>query len=110
MKVLFSKPPWWTGTATDSDGQRNCFPVYGAGARAGSRWPFTGYIAAPPDRFTFGAHPPYPFFMSDAATCAAHETGAEVAGTPTSTQTPEKYAGVRPDDGYLRELDGRVKF
>jgi len=78
MKVLFSNPPWWTDTTLGSDGRGNQFPIYGAGVRAGSRWPFTQYIAAPPDHFSFGAYLPYPFFMGYAATYTARETGAEV--------------------------------
>ena len=78
MKVLFSNPPWWTESGMGSDGRGNAIPVYGAGVRAGSRWPFTQYIAAPPDQFQFGSYLPYPFFMGYAATYAARETGAEV--------------------------------
>src|SRR4051812_22388097 len=78
MKVLFSNPPWWTDTIMGSDGQGNHFPMYGAGVRAGSRWPFTQYIPWPPDRSAFGAYLPYPFFLGYAATYAARETGAEV--------------------------------
>ncbi len=74
MKILFSNPPWWTDTAIG----QNQMKFYGAGVRAGSRWPFTQYIPAPPDEFAFGSYLPYPFFMGYAATYAARETGAEI--------------------------------
>lgn len=78
MKVLFSNPPWWTETGLANDGRGGQIQVFGAGVRAGSRWPFTQYIASPPDRFQFGSYLPYPFFMGYATTYAAKHTGAEV--------------------------------
>lgn len=78
MKVLFSNPPWWTDTGYGTDARGNRVAVYGAGVRAGSRWPFTQNIASPPDQFAFGSYLPYPFFMGYATTYAARETGAEV--------------------------------
>jgi radical SAM superfamily enzyme YgiQ (UPF0313 family) len=78
MKVLFSNPPWWTDTGHGTDARGNRVAMYGAGVRAGSRWPFTQYIGAPPDHFAFGSYLPYPFFMGYATTYAARETGADV--------------------------------
>jgi radical SAM superfamily enzyme YgiQ (UPF0313 family) len=78
MKVLFSNPPWWTDTGIGTDQRGNRVQVFGAGVRAGSRWPFTQYIPSPPDRFAFGSYLPYPFFMGYATTYAARQTGAEV--------------------------------
>jgi radical SAM superfamily enzyme YgiQ (UPF0313 family) len=71
MKILFSNPPWWSEAAlvTNPDGSK--FPVYRAGVRAGSRWPFTFYLATPPDTFQFGSYLPYPFFMGYATTYCA---------------------------------------
>jgi len=82
MKVLFSNPPWWTDTGTGTDARGNQVPMFGAGVRAGSRWPFTQYIGSPPDKFRFGNYLPYPFFMGYATTYAARETGAD-ATTPS---------------------------
>ena len=79
MKVLFSNPPWWTQTATGRDPEGQPRPLYGTGVRAGSRWPFTYYIATPPDNFAFGSYLPYPFFMGYAATYAAKAADARIA-------------------------------
>jgi radical SAM superfamily enzyme YgiQ (UPF0313 family) len=78
MKVLFSNPPWWTDTRVGSDLQGNQVQLYGAGVRAGSRWPFTQYVTTGPDRYRFGWYLPYPFFMGYATTYAAAETDANV--------------------------------
>ncbi|HEY4174129.1 MAG TPA: radical SAM protein [Rhodopila sp.] len=78
MKVLFSNPPWWTDTGTGTGARGKQVPMFGAGVRAGSRWPFTQYITSPPDKFAFGNYLPYPFFMGYATTYAARETGADV--------------------------------
>jgi radical SAM superfamily enzyme YgiQ (UPF0313 family) len=78
MKVLFSNPPWWTESGYGRDARGNQVAVFGAGVRAGSRWPFTQHIASPPDQFAFGSYLPYPFFMGYATTYAARETGADV--------------------------------
>ncbi|HKM64528.1 MAG TPA: radical SAM protein [Acidisphaera sp.] len=78
MRVLFSNPPWWTDTALGTDGRGNRIQLFGAGVRAGSRWPFTQYIPSPPDRFMFGSYLPYPFFLGYATTYTARNTGAEV--------------------------------
>lgn len=63
MKVLFSNPPWWDGLGF----KWKCVPLFRAGVRAGSRWPFTFLTTAAP----FFASPldyrPFPFFMSYAA-------------------------------------------
>jgi radical SAM superfamily enzyme YgiQ (UPF0313 family) len=78
MRVLFSNPPWWTDTVLASGANGLPLQVYGAGVRAGSRWPFTQYIPNPPDQFGFGSYLPYPFFMGYATTYAARATGAEI--------------------------------
>jgi radical SAM superfamily enzyme YgiQ (UPF0313 family) len=78
MKVLFSNPPWWTDSGVGVDAAGNRVAVFGAGVRAGSRWPFTQYVTTPPDQFAFGSYLPYPFFMGYAATYAVRETGADV--------------------------------
>ena len=78
MRVLFSNPPWWTDSGQANDVNGRLVQVFGAGVRAGSRWPFTQYIANPPDQFGFGSYLPYPFFMGYATTYAARATGAEV--------------------------------
>jgi radical SAM superfamily enzyme YgiQ (UPF0313 family) len=78
MKVLFSNPPWWTDSGFGRDALGNQVALFGAGVRAGSRWPFTQYIPSPPDRFAFGSYLPYPFFMGYATSYAARETGADV--------------------------------
>ncbi len=73
MKVLFSNPPWW-------EGLHGCPPnqFWRAGVRAGSRWPFTGYIYGKPDHFAPRDYLPYPYFMGYATTYAKRETGADV--------------------------------
>jgi len=78
MRVLFSNPPWWTDTGMGRGADGRPIQLYGAGVRAGSRWPFTMYLGSPPDKFTFGGYLPYPFFMGYAATYAAKQTGASV--------------------------------
>jgi radical SAM superfamily enzyme YgiQ (UPF0313 family) len=78
MKVLFSNPPWWAGQGTGYDQQGQEFPIYTAGVRAGSRWPFTLNLHTPPDSFQLGSYLPYPFFMGYATTYAAKHTDAEV--------------------------------
>lgn len=78
MKVLFSNPPWWAGAALARNSDGSVTPLYRAGVRAGSRWPFTLYIATPPDQFAFGSYLPYPYFMGYAATWCARETSAQI--------------------------------
>jgi len=78
MKVLFSNPPWWSGTQNSLDGQGRMFSSHTAGVRAGSRWPFTLQVPSRPDHFVYGSYLPYPFFMGYAATYAAKMTGAEM--------------------------------
>ncbi|MBI2434472.1 MAG: radical SAM protein [Candidatus Hydrogenedentes bacterium] len=73
MKILFSNPPWWDAKCGAGSNER-----YRAGVRAGSRWPFTGWVASKPDQFQFGDYLPYPFFMGYAATYVAREAGAQV--------------------------------
>lgn len=78
MKILFSNPPWWQGVATVNDANGNPYPVYRAGVRAGSRWPFTFFMNMAPDQFQFGSYLPYPFFMGHAATYCAKALGVPV--------------------------------
>jgi radical SAM superfamily enzyme YgiQ (UPF0313 family) len=78
MKVLFSNPPWWSGTQVAADALGRTTTMHTAGVRAGSRWPFTLQVNSAPDHFRFGSYLPYPFFMGYAATYAAKMTGAEV--------------------------------
>lgn len=77
MKVLFSNPPWWAGATLARNPNGGVTPIYRAGVRAGSRWPFTLFINTPPDQFTFGSYLPYPYFMGYAATWCARESGAQ---------------------------------
>jgi len=78
MRVLFSNPPWWADSRVGTDDQGKSVTDYGAGVRAGSRWPFTYYVDTPPDHYRFGHYLPYPFFMGYATTYTERETGAEV--------------------------------
>jgi radical SAM superfamily enzyme YgiQ (UPF0313 family) len=78
MKVLFSNPPWWSGTQTVTDAQGRSFNAHVAGVRAGSRWPFTQMVSSRPDHFVYGSYLPYPFFLGYAATYAARLDGVEV--------------------------------
>jgi radical SAM superfamily enzyme YgiQ (UPF0313 family) len=77
MKVLFSNPPWWQGTAVANNPDGSPFSVFRAGVRAGSRWPFTFFLRTPPDSFQFGSYLPYPFFMGAAATYCGKALGIE---------------------------------
>jgi radical SAM superfamily enzyme YgiQ (UPF0313 family) len=79
VKVLFSNPPWWgeiKPCVDQATGRR--FLMYTAGARAGSRWPFTFLINTPPDFTNNSNTQPYPFFMGYATTYVAKATGADV--------------------------------
>lgn len=78
MKILFSNPPWWTDQRRGTDVRGNPVALHGAGVRAGSRWPFTYYLDAPPGDFRFGQYLPYPFFMGYAATYVERETEGTV--------------------------------
>ena len=69
MKVLFSNPPWWDSIVNGR---------WRAGVRAGSRWPFTGFVCSSPDCFQYGDYLPYPFFMGYAAAFVAHNCKAEI--------------------------------
>lgn len=78
MKVLFSNPPWWTDTSVGTDARGHPVTLFGAGVRAGSRWPFTYQIDTGPDNYRFGYYLPYPFFLGYATTYAEREAGADV--------------------------------
>jgi len=78
VKILFSNPPWWTDERVVAGVDGGSVRLYGAGVRAGSRWPFTYYLDAPPGQFRFGQYLPYPFFMGYAATYAERMTGGDV--------------------------------
>jgi len=100
MRVLFSNPPWWVTPKPLH------VPLFGAGkidwhgVRAGSRWPFTQWGKARPDRYVFGDYVPYPFFMGYAATYVAKHTGAEVV-LRDSVVIKESYKS------YFKWLDGQ---
>jgi radical SAM superfamily enzyme YgiQ (UPF0313 family) len=78
MRVLFSNPPWWQGSADHRLAGGQTAHLWTAGVRAGSRWPHTTVVRRSPDKFVFGDYLPYPFFMGHAATYAARATGAEI--------------------------------
>jgi radical SAM superfamily enzyme YgiQ (UPF0313 family) len=74
MRVLFSNPPWWDGTAW----KWGVLPLRRVGVRAGSRWPFTyPSLSFPGWRAPF-EYLTMPFFMTFAAAYARQHTGAEV--------------------------------
>ncbi len=97
MKVLFSNPPWW-----EEHVEHNGQALWRSGVRAGSRWPWTGWVQSRPGRYVFGDYLPYPFFMGYAASYAARETGADVhfRDSIALRESYDKYFAFVKDGGF----------